>query len=212
MHACGGPIRRADCPGRHAEAPGHVDPLRQSAEEAQEYCGGDQVGRGGRKGSPLPQGGEAAAGGLSVSVAFLMPFFFLLLRLMFFQTLFLKLSNRAPLSLGRVPAASIVGAVGGSSNSRRVDPRADLLEATEGNTREAREEREAEERRAAREAEQKSAEARAVAAAKAQTEAADAEREAEAEALRDQPQQFVIPLHAAAPDTPVPLLEEAGHG
>ena len=121
---------------------------------------------------------------------------------MFFQTLFLNLSNRAPLSLGRAPATSIVGAVGGSSSSRRVDPRADLLEAMERNTREAREEREAEERRATREAEQKSAEARAVAAAKAQAKAADAEREAEA--LQNQPPQFVIPLRAAAPDTPVP--------
>ena len=129
---------------------------------------------------------------------------------MFFQTLFLNLLNRAPLCLGRVPAASIVGAVGGSSSSRRVDPRADLLEATERNAREAREEREAEERRAAREAKQKSAEARAVAAAKAQAEAADAEREAEAQ--QNQPPQFVIPLRAAAPDTPVPPLEEASRG
>ena len=111
---------------------------------------------------------------------------------MFFQTLFLNLSNRAPLSLGRVPAASIVGAVGGSSSSRRVDPRADLLEATERNAREAREEREAEERRAAREAREKSAEARADAAAKAQAEAAATEEEAEAQ--RNQPPLLVIPF------------------
>ena len=139
-----------------------------------------------------------------------MPFFFLLLWLMFFQTLFLNLSNRAPLSLGRVPAASIVGAVGGSSSSRRVDPRADLLEAMEQSARQAREEREAEERRVTWEAEQKSAEARAVATAKAQVEAVDVEREAEA--LQNQPPQFVIPLRVAAPDTPVPPLEEADCG
>ena len=88
-----------------------------------------------------------------------------------------------------------------------MDPRADLLEATERNAWEVREEREAEERRAAREAEQKSAEARAIAA---QAEAADAEREAEA--LQNQPPQFVIHLRAAAPDTPVPPLEEASRG
>ena len=87
----------------------------------------------------------------------------------------------APLSLERAPAASVVGAVGGSSSSRRVDPRADLLEAMERNAQEVREEQEAQERRAAREAKQKSAEARAVAAAKVQAEATDAEREAEAQ-------------------------------
>ena len=139
-----------------------------------------------------------------------MPFFFLLLRLMFFQTLFLNLSNRAPLSLGRVPAASIVEVVGGSSSSRRVDPRADLLEAMERNTREAREEREAEERRAAQEAREKSAKARSDAAAKAQAEAAATEEEAEAQ--RNQPPLLVIPLHAAAPDTPVPSMEETSLG
>ena len=43
----------------------------------------------------------------------------------------------------------MVGSSGGSANTRRVDPRAELQAATERNAREAREEREAEELRAA---------------------------------------------------------------
>ena len=64
--------------------------------------------------------------------------------------------------------------MGGSSSSRRVDPHADLLEATKRNAQEVWEEREAEERRAAQEAREKSAEARADATAKVQAEAATA--------------------------------------
>ena len=53
---------------------------------------------------------------------------------------------RAPLSLGRAAAASVVESPRGSgSTTRRVDPRADLQEATERNAREARAEREARE-------------------------------------------------------------------
>ena len=92
----------------------------------------------------------------------------------------LDLSNRAPLSLERTVAASVVGSAGGSASTRRVDPRADLQEATERNAREARQEREAREAEALRAAaakaaqEEEAAKARADAAAKAQAEAAAA--------------------------------------
>ncbi|XP_073365085.1 uncharacterized protein [Aegilops tauschii subsp. strangulata] len=44
-----------------------------------------------------------------------------------------------PLSLERIAAASVVGSAGGSANTRRVDPRAELQAAMERNAREARE-------------------------------------------------------------------------
>ena len=94
-----------------------------------------------------------------------------------------------------------MGPAGGSSSSRRVDPRADLREATERNAREAREEREAAEKAAAQAAREQ-----ADAAAKAQAGAATAETEAEGS--RNQPPLLAIPLRAVAPDTPLPLAEE----
>ena len=50
--------------------------------------------------------------------------------------------NRAPLSLERSAFASIIGGMEGSTNTRRIDPLADLWEATEKNAREACEEKE----------------------------------------------------------------------
>ena len=121
--------------------------------------------------------------------------------------------TRAPLSLERTTAASIVGGAGGSAGSRRVDSRAELQAATDRNTREAREEREAEERRAAAaESAQgttaESAEAHSDAAARARAEAEAAERAAEA--LPGQPPQLIIPLRSALPGIPVPPPEEIG--
>ena len=53
---------------------------------------------------------------------------------------------RAPLSLERAAAASVIESPRGSgSTTRRVDPRAELQAATERNAREAREEQEARE-------------------------------------------------------------------
>ena len=163
--------------GRRIEMVGGTDSLRRSAKEAQGFRGGDQVGRGGHEGGPLPQGGEAAAGSFDVSVNSRTPFF-----LLFSQHSskpFLVLSTRALLSLERTTAASIVGGAGGSASSRRVDPRAEIQAATERNTREAREEQEAEDQRAAsakaaQEMMTESAEAQADAATKAQAEAAAA--------------------------------------
>ena len=105
---------------------------------------------------------------------------------------------RAPLSLERAAAGSVVESPGGSgSTTRRVDPRAALLEATERNAREVREEQEAREAEARRAAaaqaarEEEAAKALAEAAAKAQ---AEAEAEAAArEAL------MVTPLRTMAP-------------
>ena len=78
---------------------------------------------------------------------------------------------RAPLSLERAAAGSVVESPGGSgSTTRRVDPRAALLEATERNAREAREEQEAREAEARRAAAAQSA--REEEAAKALAEAA----------------------------------------
>ena len=59
------PSRRL--PAWRTEAPGRFRPLRQLAEEVQSLHRGDQARRGGRESGPLPQGGEAASGGLSVS-------------------------------------------------------------------------------------------------------------------------------------------------
>ena len=138
----------------------------------------------------------------------------ILSRLSFFSSvdillsLFLDLSNRAQLSLERIAAASVVGSAGGSANTRRVDPHADLQEATERNAREAREEREAREAEARKAAaaqaaqEEEAAKALADAAAKAQAEAA-ATATAEGALL-------VTPLRIAAPGDPEPPPEEAG--
>ena len=102
---------------------------------------------------------------------------------------------RAPLSLERAAAGSVVESPRGSgSTNRRVDPRADLQAATERNAREA----EAEALRAAQEEE--AAKARADAAAKAQAEAAAA---AMAEGAL-----LVTPLRVAAPEAPEPPPEE----
>ena len=110
---------------------------------------------------------------------------------------------RAPLSLERAAAASVVESPRGSgSTTRRVDPRADLQAATERNAREARE-AEARKAAAAQAAqEEEAAKARADAAAKAQAKAAAA---ALAEGAL-----LVTPLRVAAPEAPEPLLEEAG--
>ena len=85
---------------------------------------------------------------------------------------------RAPLSLERAAAGSVVESPRGSgSTTRRVDPRADLQEATERNAREAREEQEAREAEARKAAaaqaarEEEAAKALAEAAARAQAEA-----------------------------------------
>ena len=94
-----------------------------------------------------------------------------------------------------------MGPAGGSSSSRRVDPRADLREATEWNAHEAWEEREAAEKAAAQAAREQ-----AEAAAKAQMEAATTETEAESS--RSQPPLLAIPLRAVAPNTSLPLAEE----
>ena len=111
---------------------------------------------------------------------------------------------RAPLSLERADAGSVIESPGGSgSTTCRVDPRAALLEATERNAREAREEQEAREAEARRAApvqaarEEEAAKALAEAAAKAQAEAeADA---AAGEAL------MVTPLCTMAPGGMDPL-------
>ena len=50
---------------------------------------------------------------------------------------------RAPLTLERVAAASVMGSVETSATTRRIDPAADLREATERNAQEKREEEEA---------------------------------------------------------------------
>ena len=85
---------------------------------------------------------------------------------------------RAPLSLERVAVPSVMGSAETSSNTRRVDPAADLREATERNAREKRNEEEAirlekaEADRAEASAKKKLAEAEAAAAAKQQAEEA----------------------------------------
>ena len=107
------------------------------------------------------------------------------------------------MSLERAAAGSVVESPRGSgSTTRRVDPRAELQAAMERN---AREEREAEELRAAAAKaaqEEEAAKARADAAAKAQAEAAAA---AMAEGAL-----LVTPPRVAAPRAPEPSPEEAG--
>jgi hypothetical protein len=113
----------------------------------------------------------------------------------------------------------LIGAVEGSANTHRVDPLADLQEATEWNAREAREEREEVEQEKAEAA--KAAQVDADAAAKAQADAAtkvqtDAAAQAQAdaaakvqaeEAAHGRTPQLVIPLRAVppAPENPAPI-------
>ena len=112
------------------------------------------------------------------------------------------------MSLERAAAASVVESPRGSgSTTRRVDPRADLQEATERNAREARAEREAREAEARKAAaaqaaqEEEAAKALADAAAKAQAEATAA---AAAEEVL-----MVTPLRVMAPGDMEPSPEGA---
>ena len=85
---------------------------------------------------------------------------------------------RAPLTLERVVAASVMGSAETSATTRRIDPAADLREATERNAQERRNEEEAlrlekaEADRAEASAKKKLAEAEASAVAKQQAEEA----------------------------------------
>nr|XP_020168400.1 translation initiation factor IF-2-like [Aegilops tauschii subsp. strangulata] len=92
--------------------------------------------------------------------------------------------SAAPLSLERSASASIIGGTEGSANTRRIDPLADLRDATEKNVREAREEQEeAERQREAAKAVQEEADAAAKAQADAMAKAqADATTKARADA------------------------------
>ena len=115
---------------------------------------------------------------------------------------------RAPLSLERAAAASVVESPRGSgSTTRCVDPHADLQEATERNAWEAREEREAREAEARKAAaaqaalEEEAVKVLADAAARAQAEAAAAE--AAGEVL------MVTPLRVAVPGSMEPSPEGA---
>nr|XP_020149765.1 uncharacterized protein LOC109734989 [Aegilops tauschii subsp. strangulata] len=101
--------------------------------------------------------------------------------------------SAAPLSCARAPSTSVIGAVDGSTGPRRVDPLADLQEATERNAREAWEEREK-----AKVA--KAAQAEADAAAKARADVAATTAQAE-EASHNQAPKPTCPQHA---DPPVP--------
>ena len=82
-----------------------------------------------------------------------------------------------------------------SSTTRRIDPVADLREATERNAREAREEREA---ARLKKAEADKAEAAALKKL-AEAEAADAENKHAEEAAHHQSAVFVVPLNSAPP-------------
>ena len=74
--------------------------------------------------------------------------------------------NRAPLSLERPASASVIRVVEGSTNTHRVDPRAELQAATERNAWEAREEQvEAERQKEAAKAAREEADAAAKAKA-----------------------------------------------
>ena len=105
------------------------------------------------------------------------------------------LGSRAPLSLDKVAAASMVGSAETSATTRRIDPAADLREATERDAREVREEQEA--------ARLKKAEAgKAEAAAKkrlTEAEATNAVKKRAEEAAHRQSAVFFIPLNSAPP-------------
>ena len=102
---------------------------------------------------------------------------------------------RAPLTLERVVAASVMGSAETSATTRRIDPAADLREAMERNAQEKRNEEEAarlekvEADKAEASAKKKLAEAEAVAATKRQAE----------EAAHRQSAVFVTPLNSAPP-------------
>ena len=102
---------------------------------------------------------------------------------------------RAPLTLEKSVAGSVLRLAAASSTSRRIDPAADLREATERNVREARDEAEAD-RLAKEQADLSVASAvRALAHAEAQA----AEKERLAEAARRQEPLLVAPLNTAPP-------------
>ena len=102
---------------------------------------------------------------------------------------------RAPLTLEKSGAGSVLRSAATSSTSRRIDPAADLREATERNAREARDEAEAD--RLAKE--QADLSAASAARALAQAEAQAAEKERLAEAARRQEPLLVGPLNTAPP-------------
>ena len=102
---------------------------------------------------------------------------------------------RAPLSLEKATAGSVVKSAETSSTTRRIDTAADLREATERNAREACEEREAVR---LKKAEADKAEAAALKKL-AEVEAADAEKKRAEEAARHQSAVFVVPLNSAPP-------------
>ena len=102
---------------------------------------------------------------------------------------------RAPLTLERVVAASVMGSAETSATTRRIDPAADLREAMERNAQEKRNEEEAarlekaEADKAEASAKKKLAEAEAVALTKRQAE----------EAVHRQSAVFITPLNSAPP-------------
>ena len=103
---------------------------------------------------------------------------------------------QAPLSLERVAVPSVMGSVETSANTRRVDPAADLREATERKAREKRDEEEEAERLEKAQAEK--------AAASAQKKLEDAEaalaaRQRAEEAVRRRSAMLVPPLSSAPP-------------
>nr|XP_045089508.1 uncharacterized protein LOC109746334 [Aegilops tauschii subsp. strangulata] len=121
-----------------------------------------------------------------------------------------------PLSLERSTSASIIGGTEGSANAHRIDPLADLREATEKNAQEAREEKERVEKAKADAAKAAQEEADAVAkaqdnaAVKAQEEEAtkaqaDAAAKAQAGAAAGgQAPYLVIPLRSMPPVAGIP--------
>ena len=135
------------------------------------------MGRSGRKGQPLLQGGEDAAAGFYVSAIFLCTFTFSSLAPPEIPLLYI-LDFRAPLSLEKSAASSVVKSAEISCTTRRIDLAADLREAMERNAREAREGREA-----ARLKKTEADKAEAAALKKlAEAEAADAEKKRAEEA------------------------------
>ena len=108
---------------------------------------------------------------------------------------FYILDFRAPLSLEKLAAGSVTKSVETSSTTRRIDPAADLWEATKRNVRVACEEREA--------ARLKKAEADKVEAAAqkklAEAEAAAAAKKRAEEAAHHQSAVFVVRLISALP-------------
>ena len=102
---------------------------------------------------------------------------------------------RAPLTLERVAAASVMGSAETSATTRRIDPAADLREATERNAQEKRKEEEAAHRE---KAEVEKGEASALKKLE-EAEAAVAARRQAKEVAHRQPAVFVTPLNSAPP-------------